>query len=306
MVKHSNSAQPWSFGLKSPSGPHAGVPAIDAHDRDSLGAMIRERRLTLGLTLGALADRARIAKGYLSQIETGVRENPPSDEIVRRLESALGFPVGQLAQIAAWHRVPDDVRTEFAAHRKAARRLRQIMNSTDGDLDALHASGELRRLVDRIDPQGASPGAGRSIQPVRLPHEVPLINSVAAGLPTEFTDLGYPARVADEYLRVPDLADPDAFAARVVGDSMAPDYREGDIVVFSPARQVASGSDCFARLEPDHATTFKRVFFEVDDQGRELIRLQPLNSAYPPRVVPRDGVAGLYRAVTVMRALDAG
>lgn len=280
--------------------------AIDPREYDSLGALIRQQRHTLGLTLAALAERANIAKGYLSQIETGVRENPPSDDVIARLESALGFPIGQLAQIAAWHRVPRDVRSEFVEHRKAARRLRQIMSTRRIDLDALHASGELRRLVDRIDPDGAGGSPEGSIQPVPLPREVPLINSVAAGQPCEFTDLGYPARVADDYVRVPDLADPDAFAARVIGDSMFPDYREGDIVVFSPARAVQSGSDCFARFETDHATTFKRVFFESDDQGQELIRLQPLNSAYPPRIVPRDRVAGLYRAVTVMRALDTG
>jgi len=37
--------------------------------------------------------------------------------------------------------------------------------------------------------------------------------------------------------------------------------------------------------------------------GRELIRLQPLNSAYPPRTVGREQVAGLYAAVSVMRKI---
>lgn len=164
-----------------------------------------------------------------------------------------------------------------------------------------------------------------------LPVEVPLINSVAAGYPTEFTDLGYPARVADEYVRVPEVRDPDAFAARVVGDSMEPVYREGDIVVFSPAKPVGGGwdaqriggvpggvgaagagnvvgagaedvgVDCFVRLERDHESTFKRVFFERGPEGEALIRLQPLNAKYPPRVVRREDVAGLYAAVSVTR-----
>jgi len=43
------------------------------------------------------------------------------------------------------------------------------------------------------------------------------------------------------------------------------------------------------------------VFFERGEQGQELIRLQPLNMAYPPRVLPREQVAGLYAAVSVMR-----
>ena len=91
----------------------------------------------------------------------------------------------------------------------------------------------------------------------------------------------------------PDVTDPEAFAARVVGDSMEPDYREGEVVVFSPGLPTPSGSDCFVRLERDNETTFKRIYLEND--GR-TIRLQPLNGAYPPRSVDREDVSGLWAA----------
>jgi phage repressor protein C with HTH and peptisase S24 domain len=133
---------------------------------------------------------------------------------------------------------------------------------------------------------------------------VPIINKVAAGYPTEFTDLGYPARVADEYISTPDLYDAQAFAARVVGDSMAPDYREGDVVVFSPERDTPDGADCFVRLDRDNETTFKRVYFERVGE-LERIRLQPINLAYPARTVNREDVAGLYAAAYVVRAVDS-
>ena len=55
-------------------------------------------------------------------------------------------------------------------------------------------------------------------------------------------------------------------------------------------------------MEPDHETTFKRVYFE-GEAGRESIRLQPLNPAYPARTFERERVAGLYAAVSVTRAL---
>ena len=118
----------------------------------------------------------------------------------------------------------------------------------------------------------------------------------AAGYPREFTDLAYPARVADEYVRCPDLEDSDAFAARVVGDSMQPLYAEGDIVIFSPAKVVKSGMDCFARLEPDHETTFKRVYLEKGKDGEELIRLQPLNAAYLSSRYPVASKLNSWRA----------
>jgi len=135
---------------------------------------------------------------------------------------------------------------------------------------------------------------------------VPLINKVAAGLPPGFTDLDYPARTGDELVVVPGYTglhganDPDAFAATVSGESMQPSYREGDVVVFSPLADVVDGCDCFVRLEPDHETTFKRVFVD-EEAGR--IRLQPLNPAFEPRTVDREQVAGMYRAVWRMSRL---
>lgn len=263
--------------------------------------MLRERRTHLGLTLSQVAERVACAKSYLSEIETGVRTRPPGPELLARLESALGLDGGQLIEIANWEATPESVRRQVTSSRQAARRLRELLASTQSKQDALDrafGSGELRRLVEDLDPT-----MSRGLEVVSLPREVPVINRVKAGYPTEFTDLGYPARVADEYVRVPDLEDADAFGARVVGDSMEPDYREGDVVVFSPKAAVSSGSDCFVRLEPDQESTFKRVYFEQDPNGRELIRLQPLNNSYPPVVVPRERVAGLYSGVSVVRSL---
>ena len=129
---------------------------------------------------------------------------------------------------------------------------------------------------------------------------VPIINKVAAGLPAGFTDLDYPPGSGEDVVLVPGYTgrhgqnDPDAFAAIVHGQSMSPDYREGDVVVFSPLADLVDGCDCYARLEPDHDTTFKRIYFE---NAGDRIRLQPVNPDYPTRTIDRDQVAGLFRAV---------
>jgi hypothetical protein len=74
-------------------------------------------------------------------------------------------------------------------------------------------------------------------------------------------------------------------------------------VVFSPAAPAASGDDCFVRVEPDHESTFKRVFFERDPKGREVVRLAAINPAYAGRVVRREAVAGVFPAVNVLRSV---
>lgn len=262
----------------------------------SVGRALRRARERAGVSLEALAKRAGCAKSYLSAIENG-RKGPPSEAMLHRLARALDVDADELLALRRWSCTPREVRRELtglAVRNVAARRLAEIVRA-GGSLDEAHRSGELARLVEALSGTN-QPGPIEAT----LPMEVPLINKVSAGYPADFTDLGYPARVADEYVRCPGINDPDAFAARIVGDSMMPEYREGDIVVFSPARDVASGDDCFVRIEPDHESTFKRVYFE-GDKGAELIRLQPINNAYPPKILPREQVVGLYRAVSVTR-----
>ena len=279
--------------------------------RNSLGDAIRLFRKRSGLSQSALAARAGCAKSYLSSIETGKRLGPARD-LLERLESHLGVEAGTLTRLADRERAPESVRDELRNARAQSAMLARLRDVVaDGGLDEAHRAGMIQRMLadlggSALDPDGtqSAPGDGRAgVAPApAMPFEVPLINKVTAGYPTEFTDLGYPARVADDYVRCPDVSDPDAFAARVVGDSMAPDYREGDIVVFSPLREIADGDDCFARLATGDESTFKRVYFE-GVPGSERIRLQPSNSRYAPRTYDREDVAGLYRAVQVMRAL---
>jgi repressor LexA len=290
----------------------AGKGTADPSHPPAIGPVVRQARLARGLTLDALAAQVGCAKSYLSAIENGRREGVGED-LLAKLESALGLEPGLLVDAARWRATPRQVRDEVAQLRALLREVggmgETAKQGKEGQatkgLDEAFRSGALHRWIAKVAPDVAAPPPATpaprpSVMTIPL-GDVPVINRVAAGYPRDFTDLGYPARVADDYVRCPDLSDPDAFGARVIGDSMAPTYLEGDIVVFSPARTVKDGMDCFARLEPDHETTFKRVYFETGPTGEELIRLQPLNSAYPPRTLPREQVAGLYAAVSVMR-----
>ena len=287
----------------------------------TLGEAIRARRVSLGLSLGALAARARCAKGYLSQIENDRRTGLPSPEMIGRLEVALAMEAGSLLRLRWWAGTPEAERRRVLDLERSTRRARRLAALVGGsDLDEAYRSGELSRLVEALGGAGAPPGTtvpapggvrgsgdGSGAGGVGALTRVPLINKVAAGYPREFTDLGYPARVADEYVGVPGVTDPDAFAARVVGDSMSPGYAEGDVVVFSPMADARSGSDCFVRLERDAEATFKRVVFDAAPGAPgAVIRLQPLNGRYPARSLPREEVAGVYPAVFVLRAASPG
>jgi len=275
----------------------------------SFGRGIRTARTNRGLTLDALSAATGMAKSYLSQIETGYAP-PPRDDKVRRIAEALGLESETLVAEAHLSQLPPEVRQRMARLRtlcdSTEEAIRTLMAAKGGDpdaeapgdgeapsldLDALHKSGLLHHMAEW--GQSAAPEKSGGLR------TIPIINKVAAGYPQDFTDLGYPVGVADDYVSVPaELGDPSAFAVRVVGDSMEPKYHEADIVILSPAANISSGDDCFVRFavtgDPrDGEVTFKRVFFDPKD----TVRLQPINERYAPTFVKPSQIAGIFRAV---------
>lgn len=251
----------------------------------SLGQIIRKKRERLNLTLDEVSGRVGFSKPYLSTIETGKVKNPPGDELLRKLEKILEFESGLLLHIAHMERLPSDIRHSYesaeAENQKWRQFIKNLINTKPeaAELDTLLTESNLDITQDAL-----SLAAGKL---------VPVINKVSAGYPSDFDDLDYPVGIADDYVRCPDLHDANAFAVRVVGDSMEPKFFEGNIVVFSPAAEVHTGDDCFVRFSQPHETTFKRVFFEQDDK----VRLQPRNEKYSPLIVEGKRINGLYRAV---------
>ena len=254
----------------------------------SLGQIIRKRRQELHLTLDEVANRSGFSKPYISTVETGKVKNPPSDNCLVKLERVLNFEKGLLLHIAHVESMPADVRSDYEAADAQNRRFKQIIRNivqNKSDTQQLEQILADEHLADvEVLNDGVSITAGQL---------VPVINRVSAGYPVDFDDLGYPAGIADEYIRCLDLHDPNAFAVRVVGDSMEPKFLAGDVVIFSPAIDVTNGDDCFVRFAMPHESTFKRVFFE--EQGQ--VRLQPRNDKYPPQIIEGGRVNGIYRAV---------
>jgi repressor LexA len=276
---------------------------------EALGPKLRRQRRRLGLTLDELAGKTGISKPYLSLIETGRVPNPPSDEKLRRLEQTLGFGAGELITQAHLQRTPRDVRSvlqsllkkksdqDLGLRTELKANSHSVLSNQSSvlNLDDAYLSGVLHELVDKH---------AANIEHVST-NSVPVINKVSAGYPKDFTDMSYPPRIADDYVGCPEVQDREAFAARVHGDSMTPKYREGDIVIFSPAAMPRDGDDCFVRFDDGH-TTFKRVFFESGDAGAAVIRLQPRNEKYRPQVVPREQISGLYKAMFKYQRVDEG
>lgn len=251
----------------------------------ALGQILRKRREQMDLTLDQVAFSTGFSKPYLSTIETGRVNNPPGDGLLDKLETVLKFEKGVLRYIAHVEGMPTDVREDYEGRAALNRKYQDIIR------DLIKRKTRVSELPSLMSEDELSvDDSETTFTPGTL---VPIINKVTAGYPTDADDLGYPVGFADEYVRCPDIDDPNAFAVRVIGESMLEKFRQGDIVVFSPGAQVNSGDDCFIRFKSPHENTFKRVYFEDDD----VIRLQPRNQDFSPIITKGKRINGIYRAI---------
>ncbi len=226
-----------------------------------------------------------------------------------RLAKALEWRAGELVAAGDWLRAPASIRKV----------IRGLSKSGGGGIGGGGgAAGSVGRRGDgavdldevlRVGGAGAEVGevGEGGVEGIAL-REVPMINRVAAGKASEYGDLDYPAGVADAYVLVPDLPGvsvKSAFAVRVVGDSMEPEYVEGDILIVGPGA-ARDGDDCVVRLgegDGDFATTFKRVYFVAGAGGEVVsVRLVALNERHGERVVGMGEVSGIYPLIYKVRA----
>ncbi|MGF7497867.1 XRE family transcriptional regulator [Kingella kingae] len=143
-------------------------------------------------------------------------------------------------------------------------------------------------LVDGVEPaqkQPSLPNVSEMPTPTPL-YSVPIISWVQAGSwqPVELFD-------DDdlEYIVCRTKLGKDGYALRVRGDSMQPEFTEGDIIVVDPHGEPRAGS--FVIALHDDETTFKQLVF---DGSRPMLR--PLNSNYPYlQIKENDRILGVVK-----------
>lgn len=105
--------------------------------------------------------------------------------------------------------------------------------------------------------------------------KIPILGKIPAGVPIEaIQDISGYEEIPVSMLK----NDSNYFALKVEGDSMFPDYQEGDVLIVKQQNDCNSGDDCIVMVDSNDAT-FKRVI----KQSNSLI-LKPLNNTYEPYV----------------------
>lgn len=110
--------------------------------------------------------------------------------------------------------------------------------------------------------------------------KIPLISYVQAGLLTDAAD-PYVVGDADDWLLTDMDLSANAFALKIRGESMAPDFREGDVILIDPAIEPLPGDFVVAKNGENEAT-FKRFRPRgMNERGINVIELVPVNPDYP-------------------------
>lgn len=120
-------------------------------------------------------------------------------------------------------------------------------------------------------------GLSRSISPcpekARPTQRVPVISWVQAGEWQDVVDMYQPGD-ADQWISTVETSSRNAFALVVHGDSMEPEFAEGDVITVDPDRAHSSGS--FVVVRNGDQATFKQLVLDGSS-----VFLKPLNDRYP-------------------------
>jgi len=163
--------------------------------------------------------------------------------------------------------------------------LAKIMEATGSSLD------EFMALVRGDDVNGKGmPLPNMSAVNLR---EVPIIGMAQAGAGGFFDDAGFPAGQGWDTVAFPgaDLED-GAYALEITGDSMLPLYREGDIIIVSPAAQIRKGDRVVVKTRGGEVmakTLLRRTTL--------IVELESANPDHPPRKLPSAEVDWMARIV---------
>jgi phage repressor protein C with HTH and peptisase S24 domain len=121
---------------------------------------------------------------------------------------------------------------------------------------------------------------------------VPLIGFAEAGAGGYFDDGGFPVGKGWEEIAFPSVTDEHAYALEISGDSMKPAYRNGDVIVVSPAAPVRRGDRVVVKTKDDEV-----MVKELKRKTSKSIELKSLNAEHRDRTLPMSEVVWVARIV---------
>src|SRR3984893_12594902 len=179
--------------------------------------------------------------------------------------------------------------TTFNKSKRATAEGRARWPSTESIAKALAATGiPLETFVALIERDAGV--AARA---------VPLLGFADAGAGGYFDDRGFPSGERWQAIAFPAVHDGDAYALKLSGDSMAPAYRDGDVIIVSPSAPIRRGDRVVVRTKSGGMTAN-----ELKRKTAKSIELESLNPQHGDQVLG-DHVLAMVDVVWIARILWA-
>src|SRR3954466_8576575 len=121
---------------------------------------------------------------------------------------------------------------------------------------------------------------------------IPLIGFAEAGASGYFHDGGFPSGKGWDEIAFPGVVDEHAYALEISGDSMLPAYRDGDVIIVSPAAPVRRGDRVVVKTGSGEL-----MIKELKRQTAQQVELKSLHAERPERTLTLEDVAWISRVV---------
>ena len=153
--------------------------------------------------------------------------------------------------------------------------------STESISKALAATGtSIEAFVGLIQGDGAGAPA----------RSVPLLGFAEAGAGGYFDDGGFPAGTGWDEIAFPAVDDTHAYALEVSGQSMEPAYRDGDVILVSPAAPIRRGDRVVVKTRDGEV-----MAKELKRSTAKSIELKSLNAQHPDRTIATEDILWVAR-----------
>jgi phage repressor protein C with HTH and peptisase S24 domain len=157
--------------------------------------------------------------------------------------------------------------------------LAKVLNATGASLEAFSALVSGARALS----SNSRPATQRRI---------PLIGLAQAGSEGFFDDGGYPVGGSWDEVSLPEIGDLNAYALEISGQSMEPVFRDGDVVIVSPAAPIRRGDRVVVRTVAGEV-----MAKQLARRSARRVELKSLIPAHKDRSFDLREVAWIHRIV---------
>jgi phage repressor protein C with HTH and peptisase S24 domain len=180
--------------------------------------------------------------------------------------------------------------TDGRARWPSTESLAKVLDATGASLEEFTAA--VNNPLSRLVPPGSRGVTGKASNHLALARQVPLLGFAQAGVGGFFEDGGYPAGSGWDEIDLPALEEDGSYALEVQGDSMLPLYRDGDIIIVSPAERIRKGDRVVVKTSDGEvmAKILKR-------RTASQVELISLNPDHDDRALALDQIEWMARIV---------